>query len=151
MLEDIKAAANDARSALDIENDSPSAEELVKGVDELVFRAQKSKCKGIDDTWTFSIAVGSLWGQCLVEKLGWQWMNVNFDEGEEAKAVGVVSPDRSLAIYPFYFVYGCLENNAPVTIALSFNMLVDGSRIPDLPANGYENVMDNVHHIVPRD
>ena len=151
MIESIQACADDARSVVGAEADDLTPEALVAGVDELVYRAQKNKCKDIDDTWDFSVALGSLWGECLVKQLGWAWAEVTFHGEDDQTAIGVVSPDRSLAIYPFYFVYGCLENNAPVTILLSFNLLVDGSRVPNLPANGYENVMENVHHIVPRD
>ena len=81
----------------------------------------------------------------------WQWASVTFHDFEGSQAAGVFSPDRALAIYPFHFVYGCMENGAPVTILLSYNMLVDGTRIPALPKRGYENVMDNVRHVVPRD
>ncbi len=151
MTSSIKACADDALGVLDIESDEASPQQLVEAVDELVYRCQKNRARDIDDTWEFSVALGSLWGECLVKALGWEWTEVTFREEDDSKAVGVVSPDRALAIYPFYFIYGCLENNAPVTIMLSFNMLVDRSRIPSLPPNGFENVMEHVHHIVPRD
>ena len=91
--------------------------------------------------------LGSLWGMQLVESLGWDWSGVIFQAFDDARAVGVFSPKRSLAIYPFHFLHSCMEGDAPVTIELAFNLLVEGSRIPKLPDQGFENVMDNVHHI----
>ena len=55
-----------------------------------------------------------------------------------------------MIIYPFIFVDDCLSGNAQVTIELAFNML-DAGTIPQLPTNGYEDIMASVHHIVPRD
>jgi hypothetical protein len=72
-----------------------------------------------------------------------------FHDRGDAEAVGVFSRDRSLAIYPFHFVFSCLEERAPVTILLAFQILSEGTRVPKLPAGGYENVMDNVHHSPP--
>ena len=64
--------------------------------------------------------------------------------------VGVFSTDRSLAIYPFQFVHGCIHNGVPVTIMLAYNMLKNGA-IPKLPPLGYVNLTDGVRHVVPRD
>tara|TARA_R110002072_G_scaffold302970_1_gene490468 strand:+ start:362 stop:616 length:255 start_codon:yes stop_codon:yes gene_type:complete len=82
--------------------------------------------------------------------LNWEWVNVIYEKnGTPYKMVAVVSPGREMMICPFHFVFDCMANHAPVTIALSYNMLVDGSEIPQLPPYGYENVMARVHHIVP--
>lgn len=128
-----------------------SAAEVVSAIDDFVYAWQKGQRVQVSKDDDLSLLLGSLWGQQLTRELGWQWAGVTFHDFEDSKAVGVFSPDRALAIYPLHFVYGCMENSAPVTILLSFNLLVDGSRIPPLPANGYENVMDCVHHVVPRD
>lgn len=148
LLANIEGAAAEAAMMLGISMEEPELK-IVEAVDEFVFASQKGEQSGMTDDEDPALSLGSLWGQQLVRSLGWQWAAVQFRDAD-SKAVGVFSPDRSLAIYPFHFVYGCLENQAPVTILLSFNLLVDGSRIPPLPSAGYENVMDNVHHVVPR-
>ena len=150
MLGHIQGCASDAATLLGLDLESPE-EEIVKVVDECVHAWQKGDRLKLSEDDDPALTLGSLWGQQLVRKLSWQWAGVTFQEHDEAKAVGVFSPDRALAIYPFHFVFGCLENDAPVTIMLAFEMLVEGSRVPELPPNSYENVMDNVHHIVPRD
>jgi len=66
-------------------------------------------------------------------------------------AFGVLSTDRSLAIYPLEFMLGCLRDpDVDVTVMLSFNMLQAGS-IPKMKEKTYTNVMEGVHRIVPRD
>jgi hypothetical protein len=62
----------------------------------------------------------------------------------------VFSSDRSLGIYPWYFILGCIENGAPATILLAWNMLKEGA-IPEIESNSYTNLMDGVHHIIPPD
>jgi hypothetical protein len=151
LLDNIQACAGDALQMLGLDPATTSAAKIVEAVDEFVHNWQKGKRPPVDPDDDLSLTLGSLWGEQLVKTLGWQWTGVTFHEHGDTNAVGVVSPDRSLAIYPFHFVYGCMENNATVTIMLSYNMLMDRSRIPALPAGGFENVMDNVHHIIPRD
>lgn len=64
--------------------------------------------------------------------------------------MAVVSPDRSLIIYPLSFVAQCLEDpDTDCTILLSYNML-DAGNISGMPANGYLSVMDGVHRLVPK-
>ncbi len=150
MLGNIEGCAADAAAMLGLDVNT-SEEELVEAVDDFVHAWQKGQRPKVDEDDDLSLTMGSLWGQQLVRKLGWQWAGVTFHDQDDSKAVGVFSPDRSLAIYPFHFVYGCMENDATVTIMLSYDMLVDGTKIPSLPSNGYENVMENVHHLVPRD
>lgn len=151
MLASIRDCASDAAALLQLDTSTESAIKIVESVDACVYELQKGRGPKLEVDDDPAMVLGSLWGEQLCTKLGWQWAAVTFLDQEDSQAVGVFSPDRSLAIYPFHFVFGCLENQAPVTIALAFNMLVDGSKIPELPPGGFENVMDNVHHIVPRD
>ena len=149
VLGNIQGCASDAASMLGIDANSGEID-LVTAIDEFVFAWQKGDRPEVSADDDLSLTLGGLWGQQLVRKLSWQWASVTFHEHDDASAVGVFSTDRCLAIYPFHFIYGCMENDSPVTIALSFNILLDGSRIPQLPEGSYENVMDNVHHVVPR-
>lgn len=99
------------------------------------------------DNEEVALLLASLWGEQLVRQFGWEWGSMIFHDHGNTTAVGVFSPDRSLAIYPFHFIFRCLEEDAPVTLLLAFQILKDASRIPALPEGGYENVMDNVHHV----
>lgn len=107
------------------------------------------RSSGRVDNWTdLALPLGSLWGQQIVRQFGWEWSSVVFHDRGDSKAIGVLSKDRSLAIYPWHFVFGCLENNATVTILLSYNMLLAG-KVPAQEQGRYVNLMDHVHHIVP--
>lgn len=151
MLDDIRDCASAAAGLIDVDLNNASPSEIINSIDAFVFEWQKGNRPEVDEDDDLSLMFGSLWGEQLVRDLGWQWVEITFHDHDDSKAVGVVSPNRSLAIYPLHFVYGCMENDAPVTIMLAYNMLKDGSKIPSLPSKGYENVMDNVHHIVPRE
>jgi hypothetical protein len=121
-------------------------EKVIAAIDAFVTSPPR-KFFGRVDTWTDrALPVGSLWGEQLVREFGWAWGQVKLDEDEIR--IGVFSKDRSLAIYPWEFVFDCLENETPVTILLAFNMLQAGS-IPAFPPNSFEDVMEGVHHIVP--
>ena len=95
------------------------------------------------------MALGALWGEQLVRGLGWLWTAVTFHGADDITTVAVVSPDRALVIYPFHFIHGCLEHAAPVTILLAWEILTHDGRVPSLPADSFENVMDHAHHPVP--
>lgn len=94
-----------------------------------------------------SLALGTVWGDQVVSKFSWQWTCVR-DAGMDYYCVA--SPNRSLVAYPTYFVKECLEDpQVDCKLMLAFNMLRAGS-IPEQPANGYANLLDGVHRIVPR-
>jgi hypothetical protein len=151
MRPNIVACAEEAAEMLGLNPLFCSPKELVEGVDAFVYAWQKGDRPELTEDEDPALTFGSLWGEQLVNVFGWEWACVTFHDHDDSKAVGVFSPDRSLAIYPFHFIYGCMEDDAPVTILLSYNIMEDGTRIPQLPLAGYENVMDNVHHVVPRD
>ncbi len=84
----------------------------------------------------------------MVRQFGWHWADITQHDHNDFKVVAVVSEDRSLAIFPFHYCFGCLENNVTPAVLLAFNMLVAG-KVPKLEARGYANLMDGVRHIVP--
>jgi hypothetical protein len=149
-LRNIIGAAKEGADLLKIDVKSSSDLDIIDAIDLYVSKIQDEEISKEIDIWTdISIPLGCLWAEVLTEKLGWEWGNVTFHEHDDTKAYGIFSKDRALAIYPFHFIFGCIENKAPVTITLSYRMLIDGASIPRLPPMGYENVMDNVHHIIP--
>ncbi|QDV25061.1 hypothetical protein [Aureliella helgolandensis] len=148
LMRDIESCAMDALPWLEIVATEPlTASAVVAAIDRFVYQWQQGQRPDNAGDEDFALILGSLWGMQLVESLGWDWSGVIFQDFDDARAVGVFSPKRSLAIYPFHFLHSCMEGDAPVTIELAFNLLVEGSRIPKLPDQGFENVMDNVHHI----
>ena len=152
MLDAIRDYASEAARVIGLEDhESLSPPAIVEAVDKAVFELQKGGGPEFAEDEEAALLLGCLWGEQLVRELGWQWIGATFHEFDDAEATGVVSPNRALAIYPFHFIFECLENKVPVTIQLAFEILKDGSRVPRLPPRSYENVMDNVHHEAPRE
>jgi len=150
MLNNIRGCAKDCAIELELDTSALSPNELVQAVNDHLRDWQKKSLPAPDSPFKQEpLILGSLWAEQLVATLSWEWVMVVFHEHGDSEAVAVVSPNREMMICPFHFVFGCMANHAPVTILLSYNMLVDGSGIPQLPPNGYENVMDKVQHIVP--
>jgi hypothetical protein len=153
ILENIEGCAGDAVAllGLDTSRRPASVEKVLESINAFLLRSQKAKRKDATTYDDLSFNLGSLWGEQLVKSLKWEWVCLTILNKERSKAVAVVSPDRSLAILPFDFVYSCLADNTPVTILLAYNMIKDGTRIPHIGAGAYANVMEYVHHIVPPD
>jgi len=94
--------------------------------------------------------LGSLWGEAVVAALGWAWVQVVFNRHPDTVATAVVSPDRSLALFPIHFILGCLDDpDVDCTMALSFDLLA-GGQLDGFTPGGYANVMDVVHRAIPR-
>jgi hypothetical protein len=151
-LQTIKGAAREALDVLPPVGADADPQKLVAAVDDFVYRWQKDRRPPLGDNDVdpddVPTMLASLWGEQIVADFGWQWTQIWFDS--EAWTYAIVSPDRSLVIYPFTFVDDCLRGDVDVTIELAFNML-DGGTIPQRPPNTYEDVMAGVRHIAPRD
>jgi hypothetical protein len=94
-----------------------------------------------------ALGLGAAWGDQVIRQFGWVWLCIVQADNEW---YGVVSPHRSLAIYPAYFIKACLTDpRIDCTAALSFNMLKAGN-VPNLCPNGYEDFVAGVHRIVPK-
>ncbi len=151
-MDSIQGCASDALTLLGAHLEGAEPAAVVAAVDDFAHRWQKGDrppSDEIKDTEQARLLLGSLWGEQLLRRFGWRWARVSFSD--DSFAFGVVSPDSSLAVYPFDFLLGCLANpGVDVTVALSFNMLLSGG-VPAMPPRSYTDVMAGVHRIVPRD
>src|SRR5690349_18230780 len=106
LLDDIQSSAEEAAKLLELDLKTASAGEIVRAVDHCVFEMQKGKQTKFPDEEPPEYLLGGLWGEQLVKALGWEWAEVEFQNVEDAKAIGVFSKDRALAIFPFHYIYG---------------------------------------------
>ena len=154
VMASIRGCAKDARQVLGKKYAKADPATVVRAIDDFVYRWQRDDRPSEDDVEdgdTARLIMGSLWGEMLVEEFGWEWAEVTFHDHDDSVAFGVVSPDRSLAIYPLEFLLGYVQDpEVDVTVALSFNMLKAG-KVPTMRKKSYTNVMDGVRRIVPRD
>ncbi len=147
MLANIEGSAGEGAEYAGVEVDA-SPLEIVTAINKFVSKPPRKRSKSVDNWTDRALPLGSLWGCQLVRHFGWEWSSVIFHDHDDSKAFGVFAKDRSLAVYPWHFIFGCLENKAPVTILLAFNMLEAG-KIPLQEAKAYVNLMDHVHFIIP--
>ena len=119
---------------------------VVEAINKYVTGCAREKVEVSDVYDEMILSIGSLWGQQMVKEFKWEWSSVEFSD--KSAAYGVFHKNRSLALYPFHFIYGCIVNQAQVKIALSFNMLLAGE-VPKFKPREYGNVMDCFHFIVP--
>lgn len=151
MPEQIQDSARQAHSMLELaKNADPQT--VVSAIDQFVYNWQRGMrppipCEAEDLPYT----LGSLWGEQLTREFGWQWRMITFHDHGDTKAPGLVSPDRSLVIYPIHFILGCMQDSTvDATILLSFNMLSKGPSSTDTSEQKYANLMEQVFRIVPR-
>ena len=146
LLEQFGAVASEGRELIG----QPACDDpaiLIESINEDLSRPAKKRWFRKADPWTETVLpLGTLWGEVFAREFGWEWINVTFENGSEA--VGVFSKDRSIGCYPWYFILGCVEHGATVTLLLAWNMLKAG-KIPEMEPGSYWNLMDGVHHIVP--
>lgn len=150
-LQNIKNCAGDALKLLGLAEAAPSPREAVAAINEYIRRWQKGDRpdEEVSDFEDSRLCMAALWGEQMAEAFQWGWAWVTFHDYGDSRALGVFSPDRSLATYPFEFLLGCMRDpGVPVTILLAYNMLAAG-KIPAFPPRSYQNLMEGVRHIVP--
>jgi len=147
----IRAGAQDAVMFFGAEFADAEPAKIVNAIDDVTRRWQTGYRPAIEDAddpvnaaWIF----GSLWGQQIVRQFGWGWAKLTWLDSDNAVAFGVVSPDRSLVVYPMNFVEAFMRDaNMDVTVMLSFNMLLANAS-PAMPPRSYTNMMNYVQRVV---
>lgn len=153
-LNEFSQFADKGRELLGIDTKNVPPAQIVEAVDHYVYKLQKKYSNPLirviskkPDVIDIALALGIVWGNQLVRLQKWQWTCIVSTERE---SYGVASLNRSMIIYPTYFLRSCLEDpRIDCIAALSFNMLAADS-IPKFAENEYMNVLEGVHRIVPR-
>lgn len=144
-LELLEQAAARASARLALRDAQSKPIEVLQALDSHVNQWIKSAAQSQADHDSFEDDIfehGALWGQQLAIALDWHWIHIQFDSELEATAV---SPsDRSLVIYPFQALYLFHGRQLPVRILRSYEILSEPGRVPSLPPDGLENVLDHV-------
>ena len=122
---------------------------IVAAIDQFVYArcgGKRSLPDGYDPE-DLPYSLGALWGEQLVREFNWTWRNVTTPA--IGTTLGVISPDKSLVVYPVHYLFHCLARpDADPTILLAFNMLSEGKT--ESQPNDYRNLMTSVLRIVPR-
>jgi hypothetical protein len=116
---------------------------VVAAIDVFLNRWHQGERPELDEGDDLAFWLGSLWGQQVVEALGWQWSTLTIPRKKKpAVVLGVLSPDRSAVLFPLHAIQKCLKEGGPVPVRRVFGLLMEGDRLRDLPPRGYANVMD---------
>jgi hypothetical protein len=143
----IKKHARTASQLLGIEPRSSTPSVIAAAVDEFVNQWQKG-CRpdrSLLPPEDAALIVGSLWGEAIVSRFRWIWVMVTFHGQHNVIAPAIVSPDRSLAIYPLDHLHECFSDpGMDVNILHSYNSLKTAAT-EDHSAGEYCNLMDKLH------
>ena len=153
--ESLVAEAGRGLARLDLPPGS-TAQRIVKAADDLVEAEQIEREKFFKGLYLLFFKspekliseISALWAQQVVRSTSWTWRAVV--GGSEPDHV-LVTPDLSLAIYPKRYVDRILrppyDDN---TLMLTFNMLVDGTKLPSSKPGAMEDITGGARHIVPK-
>ena len=140
---DIKERAADATLLLRVDPEVQGPESVIVLIDRFLVRWRNGERPELNEDDDLPLMLGSLWGEQLVEALAWQWAALVLHGKKDVTAVATVSPDRSLALYPFHAIKACLEKGAPIAVQRSFELL-HGPGLPPLPRGGYANLLQRL-------
>ena len=89
---------------------------------------RESDGRATDDPATLenmALGLGCSWGHAVCKRLSWRWASLTIDE---ETAIGIVSPTRSLIVFPMGYVNKLLTiPESDQTSLLLYNMLKAGS------------------------
>lgn len=143
----IDAVTEDAAALLDVDLliDSPQA--IVKKVNDAIVDVVFERPTPASEDENPHLVLGALWGAQMERQFGWYWADVEIDD--TFNEVAMISPNQEMIVFPFSFAQACIDKQCICTILLAFNMLLENDRIGEIAPGTYQNVMLDIHHIVP--
>jgi hypothetical protein len=110
LMGNIRACADNALRVLgDLGKADPAT--IVNAIDEFAYQWQKGNrpsTEVVEDGEEARLIPGSLRREQLAKQFGWRWAKVSFHDEDDASTIGVLSPDRSLVIYPLDYMQAAL-------------------------------------------
>jgi hypothetical protein len=134
---EIRDCAAEARRELKLDGQNVPPEAIQKAIYEKLQQLAVGEPLTNQDAESWTICLGSLWGQAICDAIGWEWCAVKHGE---MKVFSIVKPDRSHFIQPLHFMKRQLAQRGPeaeITSLLLFNMLKDGLLPPSQPGQYY--------------
>ena len=141
------AVTVDAAELLGIDLDADSPQSIMTKVNEAIIALVFGEPTPVAQDENPDLLLGCLWGTQMARQFDWYWadavINDSFNE------VAMISPNQEMIIFPLAFVGACIQKQCICTVLLAFNMLLENDRIGEIAPGTYENIMLNIHHIVP--
>ena len=143
----INAVANDAAILLDVDCTSDSPQSIVSKVNDAMVDLVFEKDTPVSQDENPDLLLGALWGAQMARQFNWYWADVVVDD--QFNEVAMISPNQEMIIFPLSFTSAIINKQCICTVLLAFNMLLEDDRIGTIPPGTYENILLNIHHIVP--
>ena len=146
-LQLIEAVIGDAAALLNINLQSAAPVSIMKKVNEAVVDLVFNRPSSVsEDEEPHLLRFAPCWAQ-MVRQFEWYWADVVIDD--QFNEVAMISPNQEMIIFPFSFTAACIEKQCICTILLAFNMLLENNRLGEIPPATYQDIMLNIHHIIP--
>ena len=143
----INAVAKDAAALLNLDPDSESPQSIVSKVNDAIVDLVFDKDTPVSRDENPDLLLGALWGAQMARQFNWYWTDVVVDD--QFNEVAIISPNQEMIIFPLSFTSAIINKQCVCTVSLAFNMLLEDDRTGAIPPGTYENIMLNIHHIVP--
>ena len=146
-LDLIDAVVGDAVLLLGVDPEHNSPQTIMRKLNDAVVDLAFSRPSPVSDDENPHLLLGALWGAQMARQFNWYWADVTIDG--QFNEVAMISPNQEMIIFPFSFTSACISKRCICTLLLAFNMLLEGDQVGKFSHGSYENIMLNVHHIVP--
>ena len=143
----IDAVARDAAQYLGLSLKVNTPLEIIEKVNAIITNLVLDQPIDIPEGEEPDLLLGCLWGAQMQREFNWYWADVVIDN--DVKEIAIVSPQQEMIIFPLSFVGACIQKQCICTVLLAFNMLMKKEGFDELKPSEYENIMLNIHHIVP--
>jgi hypothetical protein len=146
-MELIKAVTRDGAELLDINLSEDPPEDIMRKVNDAIVALVLGQETPVAQDENPDLLLGCLWGSQMARQFNWYWADVVIDD--EYNEVAMISPNREMILFPLAFTSACLNKQCICTVLLAFNILMENDQIGEMEPGAYENIMLNIHHIVP--
>ena len=146
-MELINAVTGDGAKLLDLDVSKDSPQQIMRKVNDAIVALVLGEATPVSQEEDPDLLLGCLWGAQMARQFQWYWADVVIDDKHDE--VAMISPNREMVIFPLAFVGACINKQCICTVLLAFNMLLENDRIGEIEPGAYENIMLNIHHIVP--
>lgn len=143
----INAVADEAAALLSVNGESDSPQSIVSKIYDTTVDLVFGKQTPVSEDENPHLLLGALWGRQMERQFDWYWADVIIDD--QFDEVAMIAPNQEMIIFPLSFTAAIIDRQCICTIMLAFNMLLEGTQFEEIPAGAYENIMLNIHHLIP--
>lgn len=146
-LELINAVIKEAGALLGVDPANDPPQQIMEKVNDAIVALALGTETPMSQEEDAHLLLGSLWGAQMARQFRWYWANVVIDD--TYNEVAMIAPNREMIVFPFSFVEACINKLCISTVLLAFNMLLENDRSGEIEPGTYENIMLDIHHIIP--